>query len=171
MPPQRIDLLNPAFGKSFRGYNREEVDGFLREVADILARQREEKLRLSRRVSELETRLRQLEERESNLGEAVSSAMKLIDESRRNAQREAQLVLETARNKAESIVRQAGSRLSALLDDIDEAGRMKKQIRAQLRIILEGHLSMLDKPAPGEEKEEQALKTDSRLRNMSGRQG
>lgn len=165
MAMHRIALLNPDFSTSFRGYSPKEVDRFLAEIATALSRHGEEKLKLSNRVAELEMRLADFEEKERGFHETLASTRELIEESRNSAQREAQLVLEAARAKADTIVQQANMRLARLLDEISEAAKLKTQIEAQLRVMLEGHLNLLDKR---KQEEEQILKAARSLSNKSG---
>ncbi len=165
MTANRVDLLNPRFTRVMRGYSPKEVDAFLQEIADVLAAQGEEKLRLGNRISEMEVRLAEYAEREEALKRTLVATQKMIEDMKSASQREAQLVMESARNKADSMVSQAGMRLNRVMDDIFEANKLKVQFYAQLRAMLESHLKLLDME---QDEQEDILKAARNLKNKPG---
>lgn len=165
MTNHRIDLLNPNFSKSVRGYSPTEVDCFLQEVASVTSRLGEEKLLLSNKVEYLEQRVRELEEREKTLQETLVATQRTMEDMKDSAQREAQLVLESARSKAENLVNQGSMRLARIMDDIAEANKLKMQFEFQLRSMLAGHLKLLEM---GREEQAQILKAAQELNRRPG---
>ena len=144
MTVNRIDLLNHTFSRALRGYDPEEVDSFLQDAADAMARLGDERVRLSNHVAQLENRLAEHVERESVLHEALLSSQKMTEEMKAAAQKEAQLIIEAAQNRAESLINQANLRLARVLDEISEARKLKAQFEFKVRSVIEGHLKLLE---------------------------
>ena len=65
MSVSRIDVLNRSFAKSLRGYDTNEVDAFLQEVAETLGSLSEDRTLLTNRVALLEAELASFRERET----------------------------------------------------------------------------------------------------------
>lgn len=144
MAVNRIDLMNHSFSRVLRGYDPEEVDNLLQEVADTLGRLGDERVRLSNAVSTLEDRIAAQAEREESLREAMVASQRMAEDMKLSAQKEAQLVIEAAQNRAENITNQANLRLARILDEISEARKLKAQFEFKVRSVIEGHLKLLE---------------------------
>ena len=141
---QRIDLLNPKFSKTLRGYNPDEVDEFLQDITDTIARMSDERVRLMNHIGRLEERLASYIEKETSMRETMMASQKVSEDIRAQCQREAQLIIEAAHTKADSITNQANFRLAKLLDEIAEARKLKAQFEFKVRSVIEGHLKLLE---------------------------
>lgn len=144
MAVNRIDLLNQSFTRVLRGYDPEEVDGYLQEVADTLARLGDERVHFANLVAQLEERLAEYAERENALRQTLLASQKMTEELRTAAQKEAQLIIESAQNRAENLTNQANQRLARILDEISEARKLKAQFEFKVRSVIEGHLKLLE---------------------------
>lgn len=144
MAVNRIDLLNHSFSRALRGYDPREVDTLLQEVADTLGRLGDERVRLTNLVTTLEERLSEQMERESALRETLLASQRMTEELKQSAQKEAQLILESAQNRAENLTNQANLRLARILDEISEARKLKAQFEFKVRSVIEGHLRLLE---------------------------
>ncbi len=143
MASTRIDLLSHNFSRSLRGYSPREVDSFIQDMADAMASLGEEKVAMSNKIASLEVRLAEHEEREHSLRETLVATQRMMEDLKNSAQREAQLILEAARGKAENLTNQGNLRLARIMDEIAEAQRIKAQFEYHLRSIIEGHLKLL----------------------------
>ena len=139
-----IDLLNHTFSRVLRGYDPEEVDNFMQEVADTLAHLGDERVRLANHVARLEERLADQAGRENMLRETLKASQRALHEQKNAAQKEAQLIIESAQNRAESLMNQANLRLARILDEIAEARKLKAQFEFRVRSVIEGHLKLLE---------------------------
>lgn len=144
MSVNRIDLLNHTFSRALRGYDPEEVDSFLQDVADTLARLGDERVRLANLVAQLEERLTAHTERENALRETLLASQRMMEDLKATAQKEAQLIIESAQNRAENLTNQANLRLARILDEISEARKLKAQFEFKVRSVIEGHLKLLE---------------------------
>ncbi len=144
MSVSRIDVLNRSFAKSLRGYDTDEVDAFLQEIAETLGRLSEERTLLTNRVSLLEAELVSFRERESTLRDTLMTTQRMTEGLKATAQREAQVIVSEAQARAENIINQSGLKLARLQESILNAKKMKAQLSMRLRSVAEEHLRLLD---------------------------
>ncbi len=140
----RIDILNKTFTKSLRGYNPGEVDSFLQAVADTIGKLTEERMELTNQVKILAAQLAEHKERESTLRDTLMTTQKLTDGLKATAQREAQLIIDSAHTRAENLLQQGNLRLAQLEESIAETRKLKTQFEMRIRSMIEAHLKLLD---------------------------
>ncbi len=150
MTISKIDLLNRKFSKRVWGYAPEEVDQLMNEVAEMLGVVAEERKNLIKKVKRMEASVEEFRQRDETLRDTLMSTQKMVDDIKSGAQREAQLILDEARTKAEGMVQQGHNRLAQLYEDIENLKRQRSQFEIQLRGLLETHLRVLDSEDPAE---------------------
>ncbi|NJB66646.1 cell division initiation protein [Desulfobaculum xiamenense] len=144
MSVSKIDILNKAFGRSFRGYTCAEVDAFLQEIADSLGELSETNKALEDRIAMLDQALAEHRGREQTLRDTLVTTQRMVDELKATAQREAQLIIDAANAKAEALLNQAHNRLAQIHGDISELKKQRTQFEVKLRSIVEAHLRMME---------------------------
>jgi cell division initiation protein len=144
MAVNRVDILNHTFSRTLRGYDPEEVDNYLQDVADTLARLGDERVRLTNLTTRLEEQVNRYAERENAVRETLLISRRMAEELKSSAQKEAQLIIEAAQNRAENLTNQANQRLARILDEISEARKLKAQFEFRVRSVIEGHLKLLE---------------------------
>ncbi|MCX7832257.1 MAG: DivIVA domain-containing protein [Actinobacteria bacterium] len=102
-----IEIHQKKFKRSLRGYNEEEVDSFLDEVAAELERLIQENEELTEKVEKLERRLEQYISFEQALQETMLAAQKAASDLKKNAENAAKLIIKDAQIKAEQIKKEA----------------------------------------------------------------
>lgn len=102
-----IEIHQKKFRRSLRGYNEEEVDSFLDEVAAELERLIQENEELTEKVEKLERRLEQYLSFEQALQETMLAAQKAASDLKKNAENAAKLIIKDAQIKAEQIKKEA----------------------------------------------------------------
>jgi len=155
----KIDLLNRKFSKRMWGYAPDEVDQLMAEVAEMLGAVAEERKALIKKVKRMELSVEEVRQRDETLRDTLMSTQKMVDDIKGGAQREAQLIVDEARAKAEGMVQQGHNRLAQLYEDIENLKRQRSQFEIQLRGLLETHLRILDAEDPAE----------SRLENLESK--
>lgn len=140
---KRIDLGNRSIPRALFGYDRVQVDRLMQDLSDALGRITEEKVALSARVKVLESGLAEARERETALKDALSATSGASETIRSAAQKEAQLILETARLKADGMVQNANARLVRLMEEAADAKKTKALFEMKLRAVIDDHLRLL----------------------------
>lgn len=146
----KIDLLNRKFAKRMWGYAPDEVDQLLQEVAEMLGNVAEDRKTMVKKVKRMEAAVEDFRQRDETLRDTLMSTQKMVDDIKAGAQREAQLIIEEARAKAEGMVQQGHNRLAQLYEDIENLKRQRSQFEIQLRGLIEAHLRMLESGDPAE---------------------
>lgn len=144
LTPLDVRKKRGDFARQFRGYAREEVDGYLELVAERLEELVRENLTLRERVERLAEQVAAFQERESAVQEAIITAQKLKDEIRAQAEREAGLLRREAGAEIER-VRAATARLvEERRQAVAELGRKRSRLLQQWRAFLERELEALE---------------------------
>ena len=139
-----LDIRKHAFPRRLSGYDRAEVDGFLRMVAEDYESQLREAERLRKQVVELQARVETLSANETVLQETLTTAQKLSEDLKRTAAKEAEVTISEAEIKAEKVLGAAHRRASRLSEDIREMKALKSRLAMALRTTIETHLGLLE---------------------------
>jgi len=139
-----LDIQSHHFARSLRGYAPEEVDAFLRMVAEDLEGVIRDSDRLREHMRELEARVEELGGREEILRATLMTAQEVSDDLRRTAAKEAEVLLAEAEVKAEKVLDAAHRRVAKLTEDIREMRQARTRLAASVRSVIETHLSLLD---------------------------
>jgi cell division initiation protein len=148
-----LEVQKQEFPTRWRGYDPVEVESFLSLVA-------EEMVDLVRSNSELETRVRLLQEenaehreRERILKETLLAAQRASDDIRSSAQKQAELIVQEAQDSSERLTHNALQRSAEIEKAIHELKIQRANFRIQLQKMLELFQSMLDFDRDEDEKE------------------
>ncbi|MBA2692494.1 MAG: DivIVA domain-containing protein [Rubrobacter sp.] len=98
-----IDVRRKEFSNGFRGYDANQVDDFLDQVADEFERAYTDNQRMREEVSSLRERLQQFEELEGSIRSALVHAEQAANDLRHTSQREAEDLRHSAQREAESL--------------------------------------------------------------------
>jgi cell division initiation protein len=121
--------------RTFRGFDPQEVDAFLEDVADDYETKLKECQLLKEQVAALEERQRGVLELERTLQDTLVTMQRLADEVKAAAQREAEEVRAAARQESELIVREAELRGEKGVESARaEEARIRADIQALKRI-------------------------------------
>lgn len=155
MTVSKIDLLNKQFSRSVFGYSRMEVDQFLLELADVLGESADAQKSMRKKIKQMEQSLKEYRQRDETLRDTLMSTQKMVDDLKVAATREAQLILDEARAKADSTVQKGHNRLAQIHEEIEDLKRRRAQFEVQLKGLLKSHLEMLEMSDPERNKVEE----------------
>jgi len=139
-----LDVQSHRFGRRWNGYDRSEVESFLRLVAEdyeSLLRENEE---LRSGQKRLHARIEELVADERALKETLVNAQAMSEEIRQVAARESEVLLSEAELRAERIIDAAHRRAARLAQDIREMRGLRTRLAAALRAALTPHLHLID---------------------------
>ncbi len=144
MPLTSVDLRSIEFPKRFRGYDRQEVDAFLRTLADELEEKDRTLAKLHQRVAQMEAELKEFRGLETSLQEVLMAAQKTAEDTRNNSLKEAELLLREAQLKAEELIHKTQDGLTDIKRELVELYQVKTNYLMQFRSILDTHKIMLE---------------------------
>ena len=121
--------------RMFRGFDPQEVDAFLEDVADDYETKLKECQLLKEQLAAQEERQRGVLELERTLQDTLVTTQRLADEIKGTARREAEELRTTARNESELIVREAELRGDKAVEAARaEEARIRSEIQALKRV-------------------------------------
>ena len=133
-----MDIRKQQFTlKLFRGFDVQEVDAFLDEVADDYEKLVRENALLKEQLGALEERLRGVEDREKLLQETLITTQRVAEEMKESARREAQLTMREAELQADKLLEEARAEEAKIKHELLSLKRMRRQLAEGLRATLE----------------------------------
>ncbi|MEK7445270.1 MAG: DivIVA domain-containing protein [candidate division NC10 bacterium] len=140
-----MDIRQQQFTvKMFRGFDVQEVDTFLEDVAqDYEALVRENTL-LKEQLQVLEDRTRGLEERERVLQQTLVTTQRLTEEMKESARREAALTVREAEVAGEKLLEAARTEEAVIRSEIMLLKRTRRQLAEGLRATIEMYQRMVE---------------------------
>lgn len=139
-----VDIRQQQFStRVFRGYDIQEVDAFLEDVAEDYEQLLRENALLKEQLAALEERLRGLEERERSLQEVLVTTQRVTEEMKEAARREAQLLVREAELQGEKLLEAARAEEARIKNEVLALQRARRQLFEGLRATLETHQRLI----------------------------
>ena len=138
------EIAHKTFGKKMVGYDPDEVADFLTVIAAQMDALIQDRNSLREALKEKELNLLEYKERDQVLKATITSASQMTDKMRGDAEREAKLIINDAHQKAELITRDAKDSLKKVFTDIAELKRTRMQFEANLKAMVQAHLTLLE---------------------------
>lgn len=139
-----LDIQQMVFQVKLRGYDREEVNRFLEEIAQTVEYLNRDNAALRDRIMMLEQQVSDLKRTETTLSTTLVSAQSLAEEVKRSAQRDAELIVKEAELKAGELFRQARVELGNTQRDLSILQKQRLLMVERMRATLHTFERMLD---------------------------
>ena len=127
-----LDLRQPRFKTSVRGFDKTDVVAFLTEAADDYEHALREIDRLRQDLQRMESLLAEHRERENNLRNTLLTAQRLADEVKAVAHNEAKMIVREAQGRADLLLQKAQGRLEEIERDINELRLRRRGVEGTL---------------------------------------
>jgi cell division initiation protein len=134
-----LDLRQPRFRKSIRGFDPVEVTAFLAAAADDYEQAIRETDRLRQDLSRMEAVLNEHREHEKNLQATMTTAQKLSDDIKANAELEGKRIIREAEARSELLLDKTQARLEDVQREIDGLKLKRKDVE----VTIEASISTL----------------------------
>jgi len=151
-----VDIQQIGFRRAFRGYDRQEVDAFLTGLSETFEEMSKENREAKDRIAALEALLEELKRKEDLLNQTLVSAERMVDDMKRQAQREAELRVREAEVAADNLTRKAREERVAIEQDVLTWRRRQVELVEQFRGFLRGIEKSLDLAVDPARREEEA---------------
>jgi cell division initiation protein len=139
-----MDIEKQEFRRKLRGYDQEEVEMYLKSVAEEFERITLQNSELQEEVGRLRSLEKELRSRERLLQQTLVTAQGMSEEIKERARKESDLVVRDARMKSERMLQEAQDQLARLEEAIGRAKIEKDLFDKRLRCALEEHMSLLE---------------------------
>lgn len=139
-----IDIQQMVFQVKFRGYDKEEVNRFLEELALTVEGLNRENALLREKLTLTEQHLVELKRTEATLSNTLVSAQSLAEDVKRSAHREADLIVKEAELKASEVMRQARTELVNIQGDVSDLQKQRLLLVERFRSTIRSFERMLE---------------------------
>lgn len=142
-----LDIHHKEFHRAIRGYNEEEVDKFLDEVAEEFERVFKESIELKEQLEKVKQELDGYLGMEKTLQNTLLTAQKSAEDVTVHAKKEAELIMRDAELKAKEVVQEAYDlkrKYEATLSHLKQA---EEDFRNKFKSMLESYMRIADSTA------------------------
>jgi cell division initiation protein len=140
-----MDIRQQQFTvKMFRGFDVQEVDTFLEDLAEDYETLLKENQLLKEQLQALEDRSRGLEERERVLQDTMVATQRVTEEMKESARREAALLLRESELQGAKLVEAAQTSEASIHAQVAQLKRMRRQLAEALRSTVEMYGRLID---------------------------
>lgn len=152
-----LEIQQMVFKVRLRGYDREDVDRFLEDLAQTVESLNKENADLRDKLGAVERQLSEVKKAEATLANTLVSAQAVGEDLKQSAQRDAELVVKEAELKASEIVREARAELVNTHRELTDLRKQRLVMVERLRSTLRTFERLLEV----EEESVNADQTDS----------
>ncbi len=139
-----LDVRKQEFRKAVRGYDADEVRGFLTTLAEEYEAVLVDNKTLREAIGKQEEKLKDYQQLETTLRDTLMTAQRVMADTKANAKQEAGLIVQEARQKAEAIMAECRARTEELRRDILMLRKEKETYLARFRSLAQAQLQFVD---------------------------
>jgi cell division initiation protein len=139
-----LDVKKHEFSTRLRGYDKDEVRALLETVSREMEESNRQNVALSERLKVAEERINHYRLIEKTLQDAVITMQNTLEEKRKMADQEADLIVQEARAKARDEMQSSREHVAGLRAEIYSLENQKQQFFMRLRSILRTQSQMLE---------------------------
>ena len=139
-----MEIEKQQFARKLRGFDPDEVQMYLKSVAEEVERLNLENGEMADQLGQLRKELETLRSREKMLHQTLVTAQHMTEEMKGQANKEAELLVQEARVRSDSLLRDAQDRLLQLEADISRSKLERESFEHRLRSVIDQHLTLLD---------------------------
>ena len=150
-----LDIQQKQFKMKLRGFDVEEVYGFLEIVREEMEDLLRENANLKENIQRSESQIREYRDMETTLRETLMTAQQMVEDYKINSRKEAELLVREAESKADSLIKEAHEKVIKIHEDITDMKGIRRHFKEELKRLIENHLKMLefDKRREGQDRE------------------
>ena len=138
------DIRQYEFDTQMRGYNKDEVEDLLEQIARAMEADKQDNLKLSMEVDSIKTQLSSLREFEDSIKNAAIDARRNADRTVEDAKNEAQQMIDEAKKQAADLIVAEKEQLRDLELRVERAKVSKRSYLESLRELMQSHLKILE---------------------------
>jgi cell division initiation protein len=154
-----MDIHHKEFRHSVRGYNPDEVDQFLDDVADEFDRLFKENIDLSERLEGATEKIRSYTDMEKTLHNTMLAAQQSSEEIQNKARKEAELLLRDAEIKAKELIQASLAEKQRTQSEFMRIKAAEDEFRKKFRAVLDDYARRVN---------ETAIPVDPEVANLVG---
>ena len=134
------DIQQKQLSAKFKGFDREEVRSFLTLVKEEVEALIKENARLKEHRERIAKQLSEYENLDKTLKDTLSSALRMMEDSKSKAKKDAELIIKEAESRARTSIKKAQEELNTIQSDINELKGMRRQFKESMNTLIMGSL-------------------------------
>lgn len=138
-----LEIENRKFGREMRGYNRLEVEEFMRVISENYELIYKENLANKDKINMLSNAIKQYKNMEEALQSAILVAQSAGDEVVQNARKNAENIIKDAENKAAQLLSDASREVTRVSYEYEEMRRNVEVFRTRIISLLTSQLDIV----------------------------
>ncbi len=138
-----LEISQKLFAKRMMGYDIQEVTDFLYIISSQFEELMQERNKLREALKEKEYQLFEYKERDKILKDTIATAGQMAEKIRIDAEREAKMIVNEAKTKAEFITRDARDSIGRTYEEMTNLKKIKAQFEAQVKAVIQSHLELI----------------------------
>lgn len=139
-----LDIQQKTFKMKLRGFDVEEVYGFLEIVREEMEDLLRENANLKENIQRSDNQIREYRDMETTLKETLMTAQQMVEDYKTNSRKEAELLIKEAETRADSLIREAHEKVIKIHEDITDMKGIRRHFKEELKRLIENHLKMLE---------------------------
>ena len=139
-----LDIQQKQFKMKLRGFDVEEVYGFLEIVREEMEDLLRENANLKENIQRSDNQIREYRDMETTLRETLMTAQQMVEDYKTNSRKEAELLIKEAETRADSLIREAHEKVIKIHEDITDMKGIRRHFKEELKRLIENHLKMLE---------------------------
>lgn len=139
-----IEIQNKTFKSGGLGYDKKDVDHFMKELLENYEMLYREKMEMNDRINVLNDGLQYYKTIEKTLQKALILAERTAEETKSNAMKNAQLIEQEAVSKANVILADARNELEKIRKQATELIRQYDMYKARIKSLANAQMELLD---------------------------
>lgn len=139
-----MDITNKEFKRVLRGYSSDEVDEFLDKIAEDYEALYKENSSLKEKYTVINEKLDHYVKMETTIQNTLLLAQNAAEQSKQNAQKEADLIIKNANDSAQRIVDKAHNDVLQINDDYERLKQEFIKFRAKFKNFMNTQVEMFN---------------------------
>ncbi|MGH8014683.1 MAG: DivIVA domain-containing protein [Candidatus Zixiibacteriota bacterium] len=147
------DIRSYEFSSQMRGYDKEEVDNLLEQIAQEFEQLKQEHVKISMELDSLRIQVSNLKQNEEIIKSAAIDARRNADQTMNGAKKEAQVLLARAKEEIDKMNALKKKKIDEIEQHVRRVEGNRKNYLAKLRTLISSHLDLVEKESVSELKE------------------
>ncbi len=139
-----IELENITFKSGVMGFDKNEVNDFLNAITNDYEKLYKENIALKDKNVLLSDAIKEYKTMEAALRDTVVSAHNVSDEIKKNAYKEAELIMQEAKNKCDEMINETTQTLSEKKVEIENLKQQYAIYKSKVKALIASQLELLD---------------------------
>ncbi|MFH5810956.1 DivIVA domain-containing protein [Companilactobacillus sp. FL22-1] len=150
-----VEIHDKEFDSKFRGYDRDQVDSFLKQAAQDYNLALQKNAELEKQLKETSDQLKYFTDMKDALNQSILVAQEAAEKVKSESEQEAQIIIEESQKKARDLLNQSTEKSNQILQDASDRARqvtietdnLKRSVnsfRQGLQGMLKQQLDMVD---------------------------